>query len=94
MVLTLSLGSACLLIAASAAAQIGAPSNLRIEGMLEDVAVVSEANPMFSFVPPPLPVGPTRILIRTSTSTAPAQSELADDGRPARGGRRIQTAET
>ena len=35
---------------AAAAPSLGAPVHLRVEGLLEDVAVISEAEPRFSFV--------------------------------------------
>ena len=34
-----------------------APSNLRVEGLKQEVAFLSESRPLFSFVPPPLPAG-------------------------------------
>ena len=42
---------------ASASSPIAAPSNLRIEGLQADVAVLSEKMPLFSFTPPPAPAG-------------------------------------
>ena len=40
-----------LILSAVTPAAFGPPSNLRIEGLLEDVAVISEPNPKFNFVP-------------------------------------------
>ena len=37
--------------------QLAAPQHLRVEGLLEDVAVISEPAPRFSFVHPPVPDG-------------------------------------
>jgi hypothetical protein len=36
------------LVLCSAAAQLGAPTNLRVEGLKEEVAVISESTPLFS----------------------------------------------
>jgi hypothetical protein len=41
----------------SATAQLAAPGNLRVEGLKEEVAVLSENTPLFSFVPPDVPAG-------------------------------------
>ena len=34
-----------------------APTRLRVEGLLQDAAIISEDTPSFAFVPPPMPSG-------------------------------------
>lgn len=64
-----------------------APSNLRVEGLTQEVAVLSESRPLFSFVPPPLPAGAFgyfcesyRITVSASSPTGAVAATLWDSG--------------
>ena len=81
-----------LLVAAAVAAadladpQFGPPSNLRIEGLLPEVAVISEPNPIFLFVPPRVPApfrGVLQTGVRVTVVSASTGTAVWDSGQVA-----------
>ena len=67
----------------SASPQLGPPTNLRVEGLLPEVAFLSEPKPQFSFVSPA--IGPdlfnrTQTSFRITVSKAAAATPIWDSG--------------
>ena len=81
--LLLAAASAALASAHVRAAQFGPPSNLRVEGLLQDVAVISEPHPLLQFVPPAMPAvarGVVQTAARIVVSSAATGEVVWDSG--------------
>ena len=72
-----------LVCSTGSAAQLGPPGNLRVEGLLPEVAFLSEPKPQFSFVPPNSPPGEfntTQLTYRITVSHTGAATPIWDSG--------------